>query len=451
MHIRPITNFFNNEYCTYAENVIVDRAIPHFVDGFKPIQRKIIYVANQLFKSEKDKPKKVFQLTGVVADRANYHHGDASLNKAIINMTQDFKNSMPLFKGDGQFGSLRVPTDAQPRYVGVSMSNAFHKLYKDFELIESRIEDGVEVEPYFYLPIIPMVIVNGSSGIAVGYASNILNRNVIDVIDACLNVLNNKKIKTLYPYVKGFTGEVRRDDDNPLKWWRSGKIEVVNTSTLKITELHPHMSLKDYETFLDGLCDDKVIVDYENNSTECVEYIIKMRRDDLANAVQNNTLDKIFKLTCSDTENITVIDHENKLRIYNNVEELVSDFVHYRLQWYDKRKNYIIDKLTKEMRILSNKAKFIKHIIEKKLKINNMSKNDLIEYLDKNKFDKEDNSYSYLYNMPIHSLTKETYDAILYDFNQKEIELKKIKDANIKDMYEQDLKDLKKELKGMNV
>jgi len=145
---KPIDAFFDEEYLGYAKYVVENRAIPSVIDGFKPTQRKIICAANRVWKTGNEKPLKVFQLAGTVAATMFYHHGDSSLSGAIIGMAQDFKNSMPLFQGIGQFGSLRNPKAGAPRYVGVKFNENFKLLYKDFELLSPQFEEGEEIEPW---------------------------------------------------------------------------------------------------------------------------------------------------------------------------------------------------------------------------------------------------------------------------------------------------------------
>ena len=166
---KTIKDFLSSEYRDFAYYTIEGRAIPSIVDGFKPVQRKIIHIANQIWKIGSEKPLKVFQLSGKVASDAFYHHGEASLSNAVITMAQSFKNNLPLLDEIGQFGSLRSPAAGAPRYIGTRLTKNFRLVYKDFDLLTYREEEGQEIEPNFFLPIIPMVLVNGSSGIAVGF------------------------------------------------------------------------------------------------------------------------------------------------------------------------------------------------------------------------------------------------------------------------------------------
>ena len=208
---KTISDFLANEYKEFAMYVVEGRAIPSVIDGFKPSQRKIIHVANQIWKTGGEKTLKVFQLSGKVASDCFYHHGDASLSNAIITMAQKFKNNASLLEEDGQFGSLRSPQAGAPRYIGTKLSDNFRLIYKDFELLEHKEEEGESIEPKFFLPIVPTVLLNGSSGIAVGFASNVLNRDIKSIIDACVKVLADKNSEEIKPSLNGFTGEFVQD------------------------------------------------------------------------------------------------------------------------------------------------------------------------------------------------------------------------------------------------
>ena len=211
---KTISEFLSSEYKEFAMYVIEGRAIPSVIDGFKPTQRKIIHISNQTWKTGSEKTLKVFQLSGKVASDCYYHHGDASLSNAIITMAQRFKNNAPLLEEDGQFGSLRSPQAGAPRYIGTKLSENFKLSYKDFELLEYKEEEGELIEPHYFLPIIPTILLNGSSGIAVGFYSNILNRDIRDIIDSCTKVLAGKKQSLIKPSLNEFTGEFIQDKEN---------------------------------------------------------------------------------------------------------------------------------------------------------------------------------------------------------------------------------------------
>lgn len=445
--VRTIEDFFDNEYLGYAKYVLSGRAIPSVIDGFKPTQRKVAFVADKVWKKGDEKPMKVFQLGGRVASTAFYHHGNASLDSTIIGMAQTFKNSMPIFQGIGQFGSLRSPEAGAPRYVGVKFNENFRLLYKDFELTESMFEEGEEIEPKFFLPIIPTVLLNGSAGIAVGFATNILNRNPINLIDACLDVLNDKVPRELFPWIDNFYGSFTRATDNQNSWLIKGCYSVKNTTTVEITELPPSMTYEKYEAYLDGLTEKGVLTSYDNNSSDKINYILKFQRQILADLIKRSRLDDTLKMNERETENLTTLDEHQKLLVFDNAESIVSYFVNFRLVYYQKRKDYLIKTLTNELEVLSSRSRFIDDIVSNRLIVNNRAKKDIESDLTKSSYQKVDGTYSYLVSMPIHALTKEKFDELQKAVKSKEAELIKIKAASTTDLYRQDLNELRKAVK----
>ena len=443
---KTISEFLSSEYKEFAMYVIEGRAIPSVIDGFKPTQRKIIHISNQTWKTGSEKTLKVFQLSGKVASDCYYHHGDASLSNAIITMAQRFKNNAPLLEEDGQFGSLRSPQAGAPRYIGTKLSENFKLIYKDFELLEYKEEEGESIEPKYFLPIVPAVLLNGSSGIAVGFASNVLNRDIKSIIDACVKVLAGKEPGEVKPSLNGFNGEFIQDKENNKRWVIRGKYDKVNTTTVKITELPPSMTYEKYEDILDKLVDDKVIVTYDDNCKDNIDYTIKFTRSDLEK-LDEEKLVKLLKLEESSTEIFSTLDEFGKLMIFENTSDIIKYFVNFRLKYYHKRKQFLLDKMNRELKILSNRGRFIKAIIDGKLKVNNVSKAIIIEGIEAMNLDKIDDSYDYLLRMPIYSLTKEMYDKLKEDFTIKKEEIKTLEATDPKDMYILDLTELKKKFK----
>ena len=443
---KTISEFLSSEYKEFAMYVIEGRAIPSVIDGFKPTQRKIIHISNQTWKTGSEKTLKVFQLSGKVASDCYYHHGDASLSNAIITMAQRFKNNAPLLEEDGQFGSLRSPQAGAPRYIGTKLSENFKLIYKDFELLEYKEEEGESIEPKYFLPIVPAVLLNGSSGIAVGFASNVLNRDIKSIIDACVKVLAGKEPGEVKPSLNGFNGEFIQDKENNKRWVIRGMYDKVNTTTVKITELPPSMTYEKYEDILDKLVDDKVIVTYDDNCKDNIDYTIKFTRSDLEK-LDEEKLIKLLKLEESSTEIFSTLDEFGKLMIFENTADIIKYFVNFRLKYYHKRKQFLLDKMNRELKILSNRGRFIKAIIDGKLKVNNVSKAIIIEGIEAMGLDKIDDSYDYLLRMPIYSLTKEMYDKLKEDFTIKKEEIKTLEATDPKDMYILDLTELKKKFK----
>jgi DNA topoisomerase-2 len=446
MQQKTITQFLSQEYKEFALYSIEGRAIPSVIDGFKPTQRKVIHVASDVWKTGGEKAIKVFQLSGKVASDAFYHHGDMSLSNAIINLAQKFKNNAPLLEEDGQFGSLRSPQAGAPRYIGTKLSPYFKLIYKDFDLLKYKEEEGEEIEPHFFLPIIPTVLINGGSGIAVGFASNILNRDVKEIIEACQKLLLGKNITTIKPHLNGFLGDYIQDVENPKKWFIRGKFQRVNTSTVKIIELPPSLTYEKYEEILDKLVENKDIVSYDDNCKDNIDYTIKFTRADLEK-LEDEKLIKLLKLEESETENLTTLDEFGKLKIFDSVDEIIKYFVSFRLTYYQKRKDFMLNKMQHDLKVLGNRGKFIKLILEGKIVVNNKSKEDIIKQIENFSLDKIDGDYDYLLRMPIYSLTKEMFEKLKDDFKLKKEEIEKLKLVNPKDVYLEDLSELRKKLK----
>lgn len=444
---KTVTEYLDQDYAMYGMYTLENRAIPSVIDGFKPTQRKIIYIADKVWRSGNEKPLKIFQLGGRIAADAHYHHGDGSLNGAIIGMAQSFKNSLPLLEEIGQFGSLRSPEAGAPRYISTKLTGNFRLLYKDFELLENQIEEGNIIEPKYFLPIIPTVLLNGSSGIAVGFATNILNRNPLDLIDACLKVLEGKRIGKLLPWWKEYSGPVEQVAGTN-QYSMRGVYEVQNTTTVQISELPPSMTFQKYEAHLNSLQDRGIIYSYDDNSSNGVNYTLKFARATLADLIAKGKLDQTLKMVETETENLTCLDERGKLIIFEDLAQLVEYFVKFRLSFYSKRKEFLIKKYGEELIYLSNRAKFVKLIIDGKLKINNVPRKEIISYLQTAGFDEVNGSYNYLLNMPIHSLTKETYEQLLKEVAEKKAELAEIKKKEPIEMYKEDLVELKKNLKS---
>ena len=442
--IKTVTQYLDQDYREYAIYVVEERAIPSVIDGFKPTQRKVIFVADRVWKNGSEKPLKIFQLAGKVASDAHYHHGDGSLNGAIVGMAQSFKNSMPVLDAIGQFGSLRSPEAGAPRYISTKLHPNFRSLYKDFELLESRWEEGCEIEPKFFLPVIPTVLLNGGSGIAVGFATNILNRNPVELIEACLKSLEGKTFKDPAPWFNGFSGGCFQVEETEKSWIFKGKYEVKNTSTVEISELPPSMTYEKFDNYLSDLEDSRRVAGYENNCKSNISYTLKFRREDLKQLQDSGRLDRFLKMEEKQSENFTVLDENGELKVFNSASEIIDYFVKFRLTYYHKRKEYLIATISAELSLLTNRANFIKSIIDGKLKINNVPRKDIIAYLQTNGFDEIDGSYSYLLSMPIHTLTKEKYEELLAQVAQKEKELDSIKQKDPSQMYKEDLLDLKK-------
>jgi DNA topoisomerase II len=448
-----VSEFLDDEYKIYSYHVLENRAIPSCIDSFKPSQRKVIYVADKHIRNSFNK---VATLAGKVISDAAYHHGNVSCEGVIVNMAQIFKNNLPLLDRDGQFGSLYSPNASAARYISVRLSKNFDLVYKDTNLLEYREEDGVKVEPLFYLPIIPMLLVNGSKGVAVGFKSDILTRSAKDVVNMSIQYLKKGKVSgTLKPYIHEFDGTFEVDPENHKKWFIKGKLERTNTSTVRVTSLPPSMTYQSFEDLLDDLSVDKTkgkklikrsIQDWENKGKGCIDYQIKFTRADLE-SYDDEKLEKLFKLTDQVTEIFSTLDEHGKLMIFENAEDILKYFVNFRLGYYEKRKEIQLEDINRKVNMINQKVKFITYVNDGDIVINKKSKDDIIKQLEKHKLERMDDSYDYLLRIPIYSLSKEQIATHKEDLKQLKEKLKEIKNSVPKDIYIEELEVLKKQLK----
>ncbi len=449
MRTIKIEDFLNSELCDYAsyDNL---RKIASVVDGFKNASRKVAYT---IIEKNIKEPVKVSQLASKIAEFSDYLHGDASLPGVIVSLAQRFvgSNNIPLMRAEGNFGSRFTQSSAAPRYIFSAGEEIFFKLFNlyDNNILKNQTFEGSKIEPVFYVPSLPLLLINGSEGLSTGFAQKILPRNPENIIKLLEYKLTGKKIskeeidKLLVPYYKGFRGTITKGE-NPGQWLIKGKISKKDSNHLVIDELPIGYELKQYCKILDRLEDDKFILSYRDLSDKDVyKFEIRMLRKDLEKFDINTLLEK-FKLVKTITENYTCINENNRIVVFNSAEEIFNYYYNIKSQYLGKRKEYIIKKLSDDIRLLVSKYIFIESIVEDKLIINKRKKNDIINDLEKiDKIIKYEDSYDYLLKMPVYSLTLEKMNELMKQIKEKKHELDIIVKKKIENLWEDDLKDLK--------
>ncbi len=439
-------SFINNELIEFSMSDNI-RSIPNIMDGLKPSQRKILYT---FFKKNIKEQVKVSAFSGDVISLSAYHHGQASLEGSIINMAQDFvgSNNINLLEPKGQFGTrLKGGKDSSAsRYIFTKLNSVSRYIFKkdDDNILTYLNDDGYLIEPIFYIPIIPMILVNGSEGIGTGWSSEVPKYNPIDIIDYLLNKINNKKNKKLVPYYKNFKGKIYYDDKND-RFVTQGVFEKINSTAINIKELPIGMWNDKYYDFLDNLIDNKLIKDYIKNSTDVdVNIDIDISRENMSLLLNNDDVYKKLNLeTYLNISNMYLVNENYKIIKFDSPEEIIDYYYKIRLDYYNKRKEYIINKIEEEITVLINKMKFIKNIITDRIKVYKQSKLNIERQLIDLKFKLIDESYDYLLNMPIYSLTKEKIIDLKSSYDSKKVELENIKKSTLENLWLDDLKELK--------
>jgi len=441
-------SFFQKEFIEFSmeDNI---RSIPSVVDGFKPSQRKVLYT---LFKKKYKNKVKVSQFAGDVTFETAYHHGPASLEGTIVNLAQDIigTNNINLLEPRGAFGTrLKGGKDAaSSRYIFTQLSPISKLIFLDDDnpILNYLNDDGFPIEPDYYTPIIPMVLVNGSEGIGTGWSTNIMNHNPSDIIKYLVMKIKGKKLPKIKPFYENFNGKIIYDEVKN-RYTTQGIIEKVNQSKLKITELPIGLWNDKYYTILDDLEDNKIIKSYTKNDTDKnVSIVISINRDSMKKKSDKDLI-KIFKLeTHFSQNNMTLFDAGGKIKQYTNVEDIIEDYYDVRLNYYDKRKQYILSELIKDRKILYNKMKFINAILKGTLEIQNKKRKDIEEKMLELELSKIEDSYNYLLNMSLLSLTNEKLLELKKIYNEKKIEIDTLTKISIEKMWLDDLNKLYKKL-----
>ncbi|KAF3179211.1 DNA topoisomerase 2 [Orbilia oligospora] len=479
-------DFINKELILFsmADNI---RSIPSAIDGLKPGQRKVLFGC---FKKKLSKEVKVQSLAGYVLDHTHYQHGDVSLAQTIIALAQTFvgSNNVNILEPIGNFGSrLGGGKDAaSARYISTMLSPFARALFPtaDDAILEYNYEDGDKIEPNWYAPVLPLILMNGSDGIGTGWSSSIPNYNPEDVAMNIRRLLDDQDLEPMQPWYRGFKGRIERL--TPEKYQFSGIINQVNDTTVEITELPVRLWTQEFKEKLDDIIkppekdgkdkDKKVtkvekawIKDYlDYNSDLRVHFIVELDSKASMEAALKEGLETRFKLNkTASTTNMVAFDAQGRLTRYETPEDILKEFYFVRLKLYQSRKDYLLGELNKQLRKLTNQARFVQMIIKKELVVSNKKRAVLIAELRSQKFDVISNKkeaeesgetepiveeneeitggddvgdgFNYLLGMPIWSLTKEKVEKLLAECRTKEGEIDTLAKRSPKDLWREDL------------
>ncbi len=452
------SEFINQEYILFSK-ADCERSIPHMMDGFKPSQRKVLF---SCFKRKLKDEIKVAQLAGYIGEHSAYHHGEASLHTTIINMAQSYvgSNNINLLTPSGQFGTRRMggKDAASPRYIFTMLEKVTRAIFHpdDDELLNYLSDDGVTIEPEYYMPVIPMVLVNGSDGIGTGWSSKIPNYDPRQIISNLRKMINGEALEEMHPFYSGFKGEIALDGQ-PGKYSCKGIIERTDDTTVVINELPVRTWTQDCKNFLEKMLvpsdksADAEIKDFTENHTDTtVSFTITATKEkiDAWEKLPKGGLYAKFKLTSSmSTTNMNLYDVDHKIVKHAKPEGILDSFFEKRMEFYVKRKALLVKNLRKDQNMLSNKARFVEEVCSGDLVVNNRKKTVLLDDLqsrgydlfDKTKTDDNDDSdeenedsssyadlsrgYEYLLGMKLWNLTFEKVEELLKQLAEKTGEL----------------------------
>ena len=354
----PVSEFIHKDLIKFSEADIF-RSIPHLVDGLKPSQRKVIFGAK---KKNLEKDMQVGQFAGYIGEHTDYHHGEASLHGTIIGLAQDFtgSNNINLLVPSGQFGSrLEGGKDhASVRYISTRLAPDTKKLFDSKDDPVLVFSTGTP-EPDFFVPVLPIILVNGADGIGTGFSCSVPCFNPKDIKANIIRILNREPPVSMTPWYKGFTGRIEKKDDHT--WTAYG--------TLKdgiVTELPPGMWTQDYKEYLDGLIDTGRIQKYENHSTETKPHFVVYGWENPDVPKRDIRTSNMYLVT------------PNGIRKFESAEEILFEYTKIRLQFYKARKKHLKKVLDEKIQRLDQKRLFIDMVVKGTLVVFRRPKGELV-------------------------------------------------------------------------
>ena len=415
----PISHVARNEWKSFAMYTVESRAIPNMIDGMKPVNRFYLYSS---IMNSKSAFKKVSAVSGIISDYG-YNHGESSAAGAGVLMAAEWNNNLCLIEGRGSFGTRLIQEAGAPRYVYTKLHDNFNKYIKDINL--APVHDDPEHEPpSFYLPVIPLVLVNGTKGIATGFATSIIPRDPDSVIKACKEYLSKGKI-TRQPKIKfpDFKGTVVSGDE-PNKYNVCGLYNKKSKTQLSITEVPYGFDRESYVKVLDKLEDDGDIVGYDDLCDKSgFSFEVKLKLNTASSWNDAKIMQK-FKLSKSISENLTVIDHDGKLREYDDARQLIKDFCDFKLGILQKRIDLQISDISEKARWLNVKMNFIQAVLDDKIVFKNKKKAQVVDQMVTALIPLCNDDSERLLRINIMSLTDEMVKSLAKEIKEAQAELK---------------------------
>ncbi|MBF76254.1 hypothetical protein CMK20_19000 [Candidatus Poribacteria bacterium] len=456
-----ITDFINLEFKHFSNSDNL-RSIGSSIDGLKVSQRKILY---SCLKRKLYSEIRVAQLSGYVSENAAYHHGEMSLQGAIVGMAQDFigSNNINLLTPNGQFGTriMGGNDSASARYIHTQLNPLTDYIFpsKDLPLLEYINDDGLLVEPKWYCPIIPMVLVNGMVGIGTGFSTTIPQFNPMECIENIRRKMDGLPYLSMMPFYKGFTGNIlKKNEKGKLKFITKGKYKIEDEKVI-VTELPIGKWTHDFKEYIETILkeEDPWILDYENHSTdEKVKFIIKVSDETLfdntyktADIIEN----KLKLTTTKSISNMHLYNKDGVIHKYDTIYQIMDEHYYTRLNMYSRRKIYELNNLLEEIKLLEAKMRFIQKVIDEDIIIYRQSKDTIIQRLIELKFPFYENNeiidfnletdiknhYNYLLNLSIYNFTIEKLTELEENIIYKKGEYDKLQSLSNKDIWREEL------------
>lgn len=442
--------FFEQDYVNQAsyDNL---RKIASLVDGLKNASRKVIHT---VLDKKITELTKVSQLSSKAAEYADYLHG--SLDGVVVTLGQDYltTNQIPLLKRKGNFGTRAIPEASASRYIFAAGNNRLREIFLDIDkpLLVGQTFEGTKIEPMYFTPELPILLVNGSKGVSSGFAQNILARPV-DSIVQCINVFLEsgdykalELINKVKPFVGNFNGKVERDPENPqaFKWLFTANFQI-DKNVVTILDIPYGSDLRSYLQHLDKLDEDKKFKKYEDCSEgDNFKFVVTF---DKKTSLTKEQVIKLFKLQTSVTENFTCMDENNKIFEAETPFDILKRYVDIKLSYIEKRKALILENLKIKMSKDQSILWLINEVINNKIDFKKLKSQDLNKLFNKNELYQDPNDsqegFGYLHRIPMGKMVKEEVQALEAKIKQTKQEIKETEKTTIQQMWSTNLSILK--------
>lgn len=417
-----------------------ERSLAHVIDGLKPALRKILWV---LLSGNKTTPTlKVAQLSGEVARKTHYKHGENSLNDAIVKMAQDFPlsgNNINLLTPEGMFGNRHGDEAASPRYIFTGAEPIALALFpkEDYPVYTLLQQEGSVIEPEYMVPVLPLVLINGTTGIGTGFSSDVPPHNPADVLAWArayiAYVMNGgadmPRFESL-PYLEGltqcpFTGN----------GWH-GTVEKVSETELHITDLPVNTNA--FKAFPKPLADKIGVFHWAVHNTDTTVDLWLNTEEPLADAVIQKIQDRAFLPV--HTTNMTLwTPGQHYPHLFSSTHDIAMKHAQERLSLNEKRRAYQINALQAQMSRLKNEARFVELVIAQPTYLLQQKRAAIIQQLENDGFDKIENSYQYLLRLPADAFTEDTVEKSRAQVNETLAELDRWQAKSACDIWLDDL------------
>lgn len=429
---QTVTEFIDHDLIRYVLNSLT-RAIPSGFSGLKDVQNKALFYIRRALPHSKE-ASKISIVASKVTEETNYHHGDQSIGKAITMMCMDYagSNNMPLFEGKGQLGSRKDNKIAAARYVFCRSSWWLNLVFRkeDDPILEYLIDDGKQIEPKYFLPIIPMVLVNGCIGLATGWSTCIPSYNPLDIVAWIRERFFDGSPKTeLIPWYRDYKGTITVEGDH---FYSRGIMEYDGKGNIIISELPIMVTFEKYKEFLDELCDSKIIRDFDTRcSGNQPGFFLKGVKTELTYE-DLNLVNKIsFK-------NMTILDENYRPIKFVGPYDLLEFYFQRRLRGYEERKKYYLEKLYQDLKDQELKIRFLELVLSGKLIVVNRKLSEL--KLDLARLELPQN----FLNIKTINLTTDGLDKNIEKFNKIQEEIQSFENTQPYELWIQDLDEFEK-------